>query len=67
MLQRSEKPKSGSSRPIFSRFLRYGDKELVMDLIGAKTSEGHGLPQTRFQDFFICLSTFTSNLVLGLT
>ena len=30
-LQRLGKPKSGSSRPIISRFLRYGDKELVMD------------------------------------
>ena len=25
------KPKNGSSRPIIARFLRYGDKELVMD------------------------------------
>ena len=29
-LQRSEKPKSGSSRPILSRFLRYGDNFLLL-------------------------------------
>ena len=30
-LHRLGKPKNGSSRPIIARFLRYGDKELVMD------------------------------------
>ena len=30
-LHRLEKPRNGSSRPIIARFLRYGDKELVMD------------------------------------
>jgi len=30
-LHRLGKPKSGSSRPIIACFLRYGDKELVMD------------------------------------
>ena len=30
-LHRLGKPKNGSSRPIIAQFLRYGDKELVMD------------------------------------
>ena len=30
-LHRLGKPKNGTSRPIIARFLRYGDKELVMD------------------------------------
>ena len=38
-LHRFGKPKNGTSRPIIARFLRYGDKELVMNQAGKHLKE----------------------------